>query len=128
MGLDMYLEGKRRFWGHAEMEEGYPLKSKVYELGYWRKHPNLHGYIVKNYAEGGVDDCSPIELDEAALIDIMAAVREKRLPETSGFFFGNSREDSEQRDHDIAVLTKALFWLQNSTSDDYRTVIYQASW
>jgi hypothetical protein len=32
MGLDMYLEGKRRFWGHAEMEEGYPLKSKVMNL------------------------------------------------------------------------------------------------
>ena len=128
MGLDMYLEGKRRFWGHAEMEEGYPLSSKGYELGYWRKHPNLHGYIVKKYADGGVDDCAPIELDDAALIDIMAAVRENRLPETSGFFFGTSQESDEQRDHDLAVLTKALFWLQNSATDDYRTVVYQASW
>jgi len=50
------------------------------------------------------------------------------LPETSGFFFGTSEESDEQRDHDLSVLTKALFWLQNSTADDYRTVVYQASW
>jgi len=128
MGLDMYLEGRQHFWGHTTMEEGYPLKTKTFELGYWRKHPNLHGYIVSNYADEGKDNCEPMLLDQAALIDIMAAVREDRLPHTSGFFFGSSMENQEQRDHDLAVLTKALFWLQNSSKDDNRTVIYQAIW
>ena len=128
MGLDMSLEGRRHNWGTAEMDEGFPVKSKTYELAYWRKHPNLHGYIVKNYAKDGVDDCEPVELDQDALIAIMAAVREDRLPQTSGFFFGSSRESTEQRDHDLAVLTRALFWLQNESKDDWRTVIYQASW
>jgi hypothetical protein len=115
-------------WVLDEMEEGVPVKSKTYELAYWRKHPNLHGYIVKNYAKDGVDDCEPVELDQDALIDIMAAVREDRLPLTSGFFFGSSPEGAEQRDHDLAVLTRALFWLQNESKQDIRTVIYQASW
>jgi hypothetical protein len=128
MGLDMSLEGRRHNWGTTESDEGFPVKSKTYELAYWRKHPNLHGYIVKNYAKDGVDDCEPVELDQDALIAIMAAVREDRLPQTSGFFFGSSRESTEQRDHDLAVLTRALFWLQNESKDDWRTVIYQASW
>ena len=128
MGLDMSLEGRRYNWGTAEMEEGFPVKSKSYELAYWRKHPNLHGYIVKNYAKDGVDNCEPVELDQDALIDIMAAVREDRLPLTSGFFFGSSPEGAEQRDHDLAVLTRVLFWLQNDSKHDIRTVIYQASW
>jgi hypothetical protein len=128
MGLDMLLEGRRVKWVLDEMEEGVPVKSKTYELAYWRKHPNLHGYIVKNYAKDGVDDCEPVELDQDALIDIMAAVREDRLPLTSGFFFGSSLEGTEQRDHDLAVLTRALFWLQNESKQDIRTVIYQASW
>jgi hypothetical protein len=24
------------------------------DLGYWRKHPNLHGYIINTFAEGVV--------------------------------------------------------------------------
>src|ERR1700683_3641911 len=28
-------------------EDGFRLRSKTVELGYWRKHPNLHGYICQ---------------------------------------------------------------------------------
>jgi hypothetical protein len=127
MGLDMYLVGRRRFWPGIDEEEGYLLKEKVYDLGYWRKHPDLHGYIVNSHA-GGDDNCQPIQLTQDDIQGIMAAIKEQRLPKTTGFFFGDSNTDAAQRDSDVAVFLKALLWLQNSSSDDHRTVEYQASW
>ena len=56
MGLDMYLEGRKSRYDKQETEDGFPLQTKVLELGYWRKHPNLHGYIVQEFADG-VDEC-----------------------------------------------------------------------
>ena len=58
MGLDMYLKGNKFYWTNWRepeknlTEEGFKLTEKTLELGYWRKHPNLHGYIVKTFAEG----------------------------------------------------------------------------
>ena len=128
MGLDMYLEGKRRFWGHAEMEEGYPLKSKVYELGYWRKHPNLHGYIVQTFA-GGIDECQRIELDRTQLGQLLLAVSTKdALPHTVGFFFGASDNTREEREADAAIIRKAISWLETDDKGSVRSIYYQASW
>lgn len=71
MGLDMYLTGERYL--RQRQTTRYPLKSECYDLGYWRKHPNLHGYIVKTFADGE-DHCQEIELDEARLRRIIKAV------------------------------------------------------
>jgi hypothetical protein len=40
------------------MERGrYPTGGdRDREVGYWRKHPDLHGYIVETFADG-VDAC-----------------------------------------------------------------------
>jgi len=58
MGLDMYLQGERfRKSNNRTTLEDFPLRKEVLEIGYWRKHPDLHGYIVKEFAEGK-DDCS----------------------------------------------------------------------
>ena len=68
MGLDMYLEGEKHLFTDFRnpqsipLEDGYRLKTRVVELGYWRKHPNLHGYIVNTFAEG-IDNCRPIALE-----------------------------------------------------------------
>lgn len=130
MGLDMYLEGKK-YYGYSsrtvapQVEEGFELKEKIFELGYWRKHPNLHGYIVQNFA-GGVDECQKIELDIKNIAQILTAVKEDKLPPTSGFFFGTSRE--EDKDPTIETFEKALRWLMTEEEGVYRSVIYQASW
>ena len=54
MGLDMYLEGTK-LWTSAkdssEKEDGFLLRKKILKLAYWRKHPDLHGYIVKTFAK-----------------------------------------------------------------------------
>jgi len=59
MGLDMFLHGEKYFWGHngkRPKEDGFEVKEHILELGYWRKHPNLHGYIVQTFADGK-DEC-----------------------------------------------------------------------
>ena len=53
MGLDMYLTGKKIVMdARLDLrEDGFPLGSKALDLGYWRKHPNLHGYLVQAFAD-----------------------------------------------------------------------------
>ena len=64
MGLDMYLKGRKWVDTYAHQRtkvDGYTVTNVQLEIGYWRKHPDLHGYIIKHFA-GGFDDCNPIEL------------------------------------------------------------------
>jgi hypothetical protein len=60
MGLDMYLVGKTSDGTNKE-------------LGYWRKHPDLHGFIVNEFG-GGIDECQQIDLNEECLKQILLAV------------------------------------------------------
>jgi hypothetical protein len=133
MGLDMYLEGRKYIYEdwrdgtNNEMEEGFRVSGKTYDLGYWRKHPNLHGYIVRTFAEG-IDECQDIELDQEALTNIIAAAKSGDLPHTEGFFFGASRQDAEEMERDLAIFTRALLWLQVKEDRSTRSVVYRASW
>lgn len=127
MGLDMYLEGRKSLH-HKRQEDGYTVSAVTLDLGYWRKHPNLHGYIVENFAESGEDDCKPIELCVENLQQIIAAVGERKLPPTEGFFFGTSDLSDEAVADDLKMLTGALNWLNSGPDDEYRSVQYVASW
>jgi hypothetical protein len=95
------------------------------EIHYWRKHPNLHGWMERLYRRkgGGHEDfnVSALVLDEADLIQLEAAVRANRLPETSGFFFGHS--DGDERDDDLEFIAKARAAIAAG-----RTVFYLAWW
>lgn len=126
MGLDMYLEGKKHLgFNKTQTEDGFELKEKTLELGYWRKHPNLHGYIVQNFA-GGKDECQEIELSEENINQIIQAIKDKALPHTTGFFFGSSDESDDQPS--IEILEKALAWLKTEVTGEWRSIVYQASW
>ena len=131
MGLDMYLTGEiyiSQDWkddANNKYEEGYRLKGHLYEMGYWRKHPDLHGYIVENFAEGE-DDCKPVYLSVDSIKQIIDAIEKNELPKTDGFFFGESTNDDEEKAEAIGILSKALGWLE--ADDWHRSVVYQASW
>lgn len=128
MGLDMYLEGEKFFMhDNNQVEDGFRVKQKVIELGYWRKHPNLHGYIVSTFADGK-DECQDIQLNEEAIQNIITAIKEKQLPDTIGFFFGVSDKSEEQQNEDIKIFTKALEWLKDRESNIWRSIVYRASW
>ena len=74
MGLDMYLTGEKFVMSLKLQEDGFRLRSKTLELGYWRKHPNLHGYIVQTFA-GGKDECQTIDLGPDHIRTLIAAVK-----------------------------------------------------
>ena len=129
MGLDMYLTGEKFIMGSSGLnpqEDGFRLRSKTLELGYWRKHPNLHGYIVQTFA-GGKDECQTIDLSDH-IRTIIAAVKARDLPDTTGFFFGVSDSSQEQIDQDIAIFERALAWVETDEPGIFRSVRYRASW
>lgn len=130
MGLDMYLSG-RKFYSEARgkrpTEDGFDVESKNLAIGYWRKHPNLHGFIVQEFADG-CDNCQEIELDQDALFKIMLTVRNGELPHTDGPFFGTSQNDEGQMIEDLAILQSAHDWLGQKETGVWKSIIYQASW
>lgn len=137
MGLDMYVRGRKYIsynrWDEKAdplTEDGFPVSDIILEMGYWRKHPNLHGYIVKTYA-GGVDECQEIELTADDLLNIAKAIREKNLPHTEGFFFGDSSWHEGKEEEYAAVFEKAAAWISQEfdrSKEFFRTIYYQASW
>jgi len=117
MGLDMYLRGSKFLWRNwndpeaERQEDGYRITDIRIDLGYWRKHPNLHGYIVEAFASGN-DNCQEIELSVQDMRNIISAIKEQRLPFTEGFFFGQSNDSEEQRKLDVAIFEQAIEWLE----------------
>jgi len=141
MGLDMYLTGDKYVGGSLQSSfmdlcdepfqeiDGKPVDKIILELGTWRKHSKLHGYIVKNFAHNGEDDCQKIELTEDDLKRIVNAIRNKDLPKTEGFFFGNDEIDeihAKDNDENIKIFEDAIEWLGEHTWK--HSVYYRASW
>lgn len=140
MGLDMMLYGDKSSYDKNETVDGFPVSTVLLDMGYWRKHANLHGYIVDRFANGE-DECQKIYLDWEDLNEIVTALEEDALynEPVTGFFFGRSyfpgEKDEygsyeEQKARDIDLFMKARNWLMSNYSkkDEYRSVYYQASW
>ena len=140
MGLDMYayVAGKkgqqREYYETAEFNETtreFENKTitKPHEIAYWRKHPNLHGWMEQlwNSRNGGNEDGSNfngIELEltwedlEVLELDIIAGT----LPNTTGFFFGNDSDD-HYREQDLKFIRDARAELFLGLK-----VFYNSSW
>ena len=142
MGLDMNLYGDKSAFTMTPTQEvdGFPVSSVILDMGYWRKHANLHGYIVEAFANGE-DECQRIHLDADDLDQVIKALEEDSIYDetTTGFFFGRSYHPGEadeygsyeeQKARDIDLFTKAKNWLtgEHDKRNEYRTVYYQASW
>jgi hypothetical protein len=145
MGLDMYLEGRMyqwTNWKHPETDErrhGKRVKEVTVELGYWRKHPDLHGFIVNAFADGK-DECQDIELSKDDVEKIIEAIETDNLAHgTDGFFFGRSYQPGEkdeyssydqQKQSDVATFREALAWFAEQDADKKwsRSIVYRASW
>jgi hypothetical protein len=103
MGLDMYLyavdpevAGDRQVdvpWEELSPRNDLGEKLADTEIGYWRKFPELHGFIQRIYhRKGGSSEefnCASVRLDKEDIIRIMQATIHKKLPKTRGFFFGD---------------------------------------
>jgi hypothetical protein len=121
MGLDMYAYATAEKLASAvDFEE--PENSD--KLHYWRKHPDLHGWMEELYVEKGGNDpdfnLSPVMLNSADLDRLEAAVTGKKLPDTEGFFFGVSK-GSEVHD-DLSFIAKARESIASGKS------VYYVAW
>jgi hypothetical protein len=137
MGLDMYAYVAQRanqrdeFYEGAEFNETtreYENKTttKPRELAYWRKHPNLHGWmeLLAEQKKLKYDSFNGIEL-ELTWEDLDAlehAVKHNRLPGTSGFFFGED-SDKHYRQSDLEFIKNARAELFLGLK-----VFYNSSW
>ena len=101
MGLDMYAwrvkaEDAVGDFEVASESDGF---SKVEELFYWRKHHDLHGWMENLYREkGGTKEsfnCVKVRLTKEDLERLASDVVANRLPQTTGFFFGDNPPDAE---------------------------------
>ncbi|WP_221285301.1 hypothetical protein [Haloferula luteola] len=129
----MYLTGQVGVWSfkhkeRIEYRDGYRVKCRELDLGYWRKHPNLHGFIIEEFAKGE-DLCQQVYLEAGDMRRIIAAIQEDQLPYTEGFFFGQSQNDEDEKREAIETFTKAIAWLEDSPDEvEWKCVYYQASW
>ncbi|HVS70817.1 MAG TPA: phosphoglycerate kinase [Phycisphaerae bacterium] len=119
----MYLTGETFFY-RRDRRRG-EKKGELFDLGYWRKHPNLHGFIVENFADG-VDNCQPIDLEPGDLVRIVEAIQAEDLPHTEGFFFGKS--DGSEKQNDLETFRAAIAWVNEDAEGELRSVSYRASW
>ncbi|WP_430450713.1 phosphoglycerate kinase [Rhodopirellula europaea] len=120
MGLDMYAMTTTEV---LEKEVDFKVDDTG-ELHYWRKHPNLHGWMERLYYDkGGTEDfnCVPVVLNVTDLDQLEIDIQSGDLPDTSGFFFGES-EGNESED-DLEFIAKA-----RRAIADGQTVFYDSWW
>ena len=143
MGLDMYAYVAQKAGQQNEFYETGTFDEKVgeyvnpnvsqpREIAYWRKHPNLHGWMEQLWLrKGGSNEDADwgtnfngveLELTHEDLDELERAVMHGQLPATSGFFFGNDADD-HYRESDLQFIKNAraemFFGLK---------VFYNSSW
>lgn len=102
------IEGDARVEAESEIAAMQPR-----EIAYWRKHPNLHGWMEALWAERNPaaqeqTSFNGIELEltwedlERLEQDVLAGT----LPVTTGFFFGSAADD-HYRDYDLQFIRNA---------------------
>ena len=100
------------------------------DLGYRRKHPNLHGWMRRLWEHKGCPNGHPedqfngteLELTWEDLEEFERAVTHKQLPATGGFFFGNDSDDY-YREHDLKFVREAKAEIFTGLK-----VFYNSSW
>jgi hypothetical protein len=106
------------------------------EICYWRKHPNLQGWMENLWESkgrpfahddkdiAGLSDfnCVPVELTKEDLDSLEQALESNSLPQTVGFFFGSDSDDS-YRQQDVEFIQAARDALDNG-----HKVVYDSWW
>ena len=117
-------------WDNEIKDHRNPNVNRPREIAYWRKHPNLHGWMARLWLarEGNelreLDNFNGIELElDAEDLDLLEyVVKERELPGTSGFFFGNDADDYYYNDD--------LKFIQMARAEMFLgfKVFYNSSW
>ncbi len=123
MGLDQYATARK---GEPSKDaDGYTYYEDSMELAYWRKHPNLQGWMEELYHDKGGEEqfnCVDVELTLEDLDALEQSLDESALPNTVGFFFGaNSDDHYAEADREFIVAARAAI------KQGY-TVVYSSWW
>ena len=95
------------------------------ELAYWRKHPNLQGWMERLWRSKdgeGEFNCADVELTLDDLEQLEQDVLGWSLPATQGFFFG-SDSDERYREGDLQFISDA----RENISQGYK-IVYTSWW
>jgi len=107
------------------LDQHVTVKETGKELFYWRKHPNMHGFIEKLWRErtGNEEDAFMHEYDltEADINMIEMVVNMDLLPKTQGFFFGESTPERKTEDLEFIKLAREELAKGNH-------IYYDSSW
>lgn len=150
MGLDQYAyvclqEGERKkFFEKATFDKdvedfvNHTGVRKPHEIAYWRKHPNLQGWMVRLWESKGKPnedlDLDPrwgsmfngieLELTWEDLDKLEQDIKTGEMAElkTQGFFFGNP-SDSRYREYDLEFIAEAKLQIFMGFK-----VFYNSSW
>ena len=124
MGLDMFAIKVKKGVITESVDFELPESAEQEEFHYWRKHPNMHGWMESLYREKGGQgeqfNTDNVRITEEDLDQLEAAVNGDDLPETSGFFFGESQP--EDKADDLEFIKKA----RQAISEGYD--VYYTSW
>jgi hypothetical protein len=118
-----YYEGAE--FNEATREFENKTVTKPREIAYWRKHPNLHGWMKQLWeSQGNEGDFNGDELEltyedlEILEFDVIAGT----LPDTTGFFFGKDADD-HYKEQDLEFIKNARAELFMGLK-----VFYNSSW
>ena len=109
----------------AESSPLLPKPPKPREIAFWRKHPNLHGWMHRlweSQGNSGEFNGDELELTWEDIEQLELDIRNKKLPGTTGFFFGNDADD-HYREDDLAFVRNAKAELFCGLK-----VFYNSSW
>jgi hypothetical protein len=126
MGLDQfaYAVKPEHVGTKSQVDFDLPEELELLELSYWRKHPNLHGWMENLYRDKGGSaeqfNCVKVVLNADDLDKLEDAVRDDELPETDGFFFGKSSPDDKRKDLDFIKSAR------NHLAEGF--IVYYTSW
>jgi hypothetical protein len=136
MGLDQYAYVAARAGQRDEYYDSYDLESETSdktpeprEIAYWRKHPNLQGWMERLWAVRNPEAVNQtsfngveLELTWEDLEALERDVTEGNLPATRGFFFGDD-SDEYYCEQDLAFVKTAKAELFLGLK-----VFYNSSW
>ena len=139
MGLDQYAYARKgtpetetrefEYLDDAGFKHTHTEVNVIYtdqiELAYWRKHPNLHGWMEQLYRSKGGEgefNCVDVELTLDDLERMEYAVLLSTLPATQGFVFGSDSDD-RYKEGDLEFIRTA----REHISQGYK-IVYTSWW
>ena len=114
------------YWESYNFETESSSVAKPREIAYWRKHPNLHGWMEDLYRERGGEaemfNGVELELFWEDIEQLEEDITNGRLPSTTGFFFGDNSDDY-YRSQDLEFIRQARAEIFTGLK-----VFYNSSW